>query len=241
MPVPTADLVTAIAVVALAALVQGVVGIGFNVVAVPTLLLINPLLAPVPSLLLAVPLTIWQLLRERGSIDWSGVGWILLGRLPGGLIGLGLLFILSSRVLDLMVALIVLMAVVAVGSGTALRRNRATEFGAGVVSGVTGIVAAIGGPPLGILYRDTPGPLMRSTVAVVFSVGLTISLVLRAAGGQMVATDLRLALLLLPGMVIGFAVSGRIKDKIEGPWIRHGILAVSSLASGALLIRTIAG
>jgi len=50
MPVPTSDLVTAAAVITFAALVQGVVGIGFNVVAVPILRLISPLLAPVPSL-----------------------------------------------------------------------------------------------------------------------------------------------------------------------------------------------
>ncbi len=241
MPVPASDLISAIVVIAFAALVQGVVGIGFNVVAVPTLLLINPLLAPVPSLLLAVPLTIWQLLRERGSIDRSGVGWILLGRLPGGLIGLGLLLILSSRVLDLAVALIVLTAVAIVGSGVAVRRTRTTEFGTGVVSGITGIVGAIGGPPVGILYRDTPGPLMRSTVAVVFSVGLLMSIGLRAIGGKMATTDLELALLLLPGMVIGFAISGRVKDRFEGPGLRRGILVISTVASVALLLRGIFG
>ena len=55
--------------------------------AVPILLLIDPVLAPVPSLLLAVPLTAWQLLRERGTVDRSGVIWILVGRIPGGLLG----------------------------------------------------------------------------------------------------------------------------------------------------------
>lgn len=241
MPVPTSDLISAIAVVTFAALVQGVVGIGFNVVAVPTLLLINPLLAPVPSLLLAVPLTIWQLLREKGSIDRSGVGWILLGRFPGGLIGLGLLLLLSARVLDLAIAGIVLVAVAIVGSGTAVRRTRATEFGTGVVSGITGIVGAIGGPPVGILYRDTPGPIMRSTVAVVFSVGLLMSIGLRALGGQMNTTDLEIALYLAPGMVVGFAVSGVVKDRVEGPLIRRGILIISTIAATALLLRGIFG
>ena len=241
MPVPLPDFAIAITIITFAALVQGVVGIGFNVIAVPTLLLINPLLAPVPNLLLAVPLTIWQLLRERGAIDWSGVGWILLGRIPGGLIGLGLLVVFTSRLLDLTVAIIVLLAVVIVGSGAALSRTRTTEFGTGLVSGITGIVGAIGGPPVGLLYRDTPGPIMRSTVAVVFSVGLLMSIGLRAIGGQMAGSDLKIALLLLPGMLLGFAASGRVKGRFEGRWIRHGILMISTVASIALLLRSILG
>ena len=241
MPVPLPDLIQAIVVIALAALVQGVVGIGFNVVAVPVLLLINPLLAPVPSLLLGIPLTIWQLLRERDSIDRSGVGWILLGRFPGGLIGLGLLLAFSSRVLDLAVAVIVLLAVLLVGAGTAVRRTRTTQFGTGVVSGITGIVGAIGGPPVGILYRDSPGPIMRSTVAVVFSLGLVMSIGLRAVGGLMATSDLKLAIYLLPGMVLGFAVSTRVKDRLEGPWIQRGVLAISTVAAGALLLRSALG
>lgn len=241
MPVPLPDLAAAIAVVTFAALVQGVIGIGFNVVAVPILLLINPLLAPVPNLLLAVPLTSWQLLRERDYIDRAGVGWILLGRLPGGFIGLGLLLVLSTRMLDVTVALIVLLAVIIVGSGAALRRTRATEFSTGVVSGIAGIVGAVGGPPVGILYRDAPGPVMRSTVAVVFTIGLAISIGLRAASGQIAVTDLEIALFLLPAMVLGFAVSSRVKDRLEGPWIRRGILSISTVAAVALLLRSLLG
>lgn len=241
MPVPASELAIAAAVITFAALVQGVVGIGFNVVAVPTLLLIDPLLAPVPSLLLAVPLTLWQLLRERGSIDRSGVRWILAGRLPGALIGLWLLAILSTRVLELTIALIVLLAVVIVGGGVALRRTAATEMATGVLSGITGIVGAIGGPPVGILYRDAPGPLMRSTVAVVFSVGLVMSIGLRAIGGQMTTADVQIAGFLLPGMLVGFGASGLVKDRFEGATIRRAILGISTLASVALLIRSVIG
>ncbi len=241
MPVSFPDLALAIVIVAFAALIQGVIGIGFNVISVPILLLIDPLLAPVPNLLIAVPLSISMLVRERASIDRSGVGWILLGRIPGGLIGLGLILTLSSQGLDMTLAVIVLLAVYIVGTGAALRRNRATEFGTGVLSGITGIVGAIGGPPVGILYRDAPGPMMRSTLAVVFSVGLTFSILLRALGGQIVATDLQIALYLLPAMALGLALSSKVKDRFEGAWIKRGILTISALAATALLMRSIFG
>jgi uncharacterized protein len=238
---PIPELMAALGIVTVAAFLQGIVGIGFNVLAVPTLLLINPLLAPVPSLLLAIPLTVSQLLRERSSIDRSGVGWIIAGRLPGGLIGLWLLVIFSQRLLDLTVALIVLAAVATIAGGQAIRRTRTTEFGTGVVSGITGIVSAIGGPPVALLYRDSPPPLMRSTVAVVFSIGISISIALRILGGQITMIDLQIALLLLPGVAIGFSVSSKVKGRVDGPWIRTGILVVSAMASIALLLRSILG
>jgi len=241
MPVSPPDLALAIVVIAFSALVQGVIGIGFNVISVPILLLINPLLAPVPNLLIAVPLSVFMVVRERGSIDRSGVGWILLGRIPGGLIGLGLLLMLSSRGLDVTLALIVLLAVFIVGTGVALRRNRATEFGTGVVSGIAGIVGAIGGPPLGVLYRDASGPTVRSTLAVVFSVGLLLSIVFRTVGGQIVATDLQIAVYLLPAMALGLAISSKVKDRVEGAWIKRGILTISALAATALLLRSLQG
>lgn len=238
---PVVELVAALGIITVAAFLQGIVGIGFNVLAVPILLLIDPLLAPVPNLLLAIPLTVSQLLRERSSIDRSGVGWIIAGRFPGGLIGLWLLVIFSQRLLDLTVALIVLAAVASIAGGRAIRRTRTTEFGTGVISGITGIVSAIGGPPVALLYRDAPPPLMRSTVAVVFTIGISISIALRIVGGQITMIDLQIALLLLPGVALGFWVSSMVKGRIDGPWIRNGILAVSALASIVLLLRSVFG
>lgn len=227
------------AIVAVAATVQGVVGIGFNVLAVPALLLIDPLLAPVPSLILAVPLTAWQLMRERGTIDRTGVWWIVAGRVPGGLLGLWLLLILSDTALQVTIALIVLGAVIVVWRGVAIRRTRTSEFSTGIVSGVTGIVGAIGGPPVGLLYRDAPPSVMRPTVAVVFTIGIAISLGLRTAGGQITLDDVRIAAALLPAMLLGFGLSGLVKDRVPAEVVRTGILVLSATASIALLVRAV--
>jgi uncharacterized membrane protein YfcA len=226
-------------VIATAALVQGVVGIGMNVFSVPLLLLIDPILAPVPNLLLALPLVAFQVRREHESVDRAGVRWILIGRLPGGVAGLGLLFVLSEAALNLTIALLILVIVALLASGVSIARNPATELVAGTFSGIAGIVGAAGGPPVGLLYRDAPAAVVRSTVGVVFAVGLVISIGLRAAGGQMSASDVEVALWLLPAMTLGFVISTRVKDKVNGEWVRRGILIVSSIASITLLVRTL--
>lgn len=241
MPVPFADLAIAMAVVAVAAAFQGVVGIGFNVMAVPILLLLNPLLAPVPNLLLGLPLVVSQLMRERGAVDRSGVTWILVGRLPGGLAGLWLLLVLDQRALDATLALIILSLVALMTAGITIPRSRTTEVVAGTFSGIGGIVGAVGGPPVGLLYKDAPAPVVRSTLGVVFSIGMVISIGLRIVGGQVESTDLQVALWLLPAMVIGFRASTRVKDRVPADWIRRGILLISTAASLGLLTQAILG
>lgn len=241
MPVPAVELGLAMAIIAVAAFLQGIVGIGFNVVSVPILLMMDPVLAPVPNLLMAVPLVLSQMLREQSDIDWAGVKWILVGRAPGGLAGLGLLLVLSSMALDITLAVMILTIVGLLASGVSIARSPATEFTAGVFSGMAGIIGAVGGPPVGLLYKDDAGPVIRSTLGAVFAVGLMISIGLRMIGGQITLVDLQVALWLLPAMTIGFVASSRIKDRIEGPWVRRGILAISSVAAATLLLRTVMG
>jgi hypothetical protein len=66
-----------------------------------------------------------------------------------------------------------------------------------------------------------------------------LSLGLRAAGGKIMGDDVRIALVLLPAMLTGFALSGLIKDRVSPQVIRNGILVVSTMASIALLLRAV--
>jgi uncharacterized membrane protein YfcA len=181
------------------------------------------------------------MVREHSDIDWSGVKWILIGRLPGGLAGLGMLIWLSTTALDVALALLILTIVAVLAFGVQVSRNPATELTAGFFSGVAGIVGAAGGPPVGLLYKDSPAPVIRSTLGVVLSIGLLMSIVLRIAGGKFSGTDVEVALWLSPAMVLGFLISTRLTGRISGPWIRRGIYAASTAASVTLLARAVWG
>ncbi len=74
-------------VVALGALVQGAVGYGMALVAAPLLTLLDPALVPVPLLLLATVHSVLAVIRDGRHADWLGIGWAMLGRLPGTVLG----------------------------------------------------------------------------------------------------------------------------------------------------------
>lgn len=240
MPISPIELVVALVVTALGAVVQGTIGIGFAVLSVPLLSLVNPVLAPVPQLLLAVPLAMSMTWRERSQIDAPGVMWMLGGRIPGAAVGLLLLGIATQRILDIGIAVSVLVAVGILGAGLTVPRNPATDFGTGVIGGIMGMVASMGGPPAALLFKDAKGPTVRSSLALFFSVGLMVTVVLRGVTGKITPDDVLLTFLLLPGLLVGYVASTRLSHRLDGvAALRPAILAVSTIAAVGLLVRAL--
>ena len=231
----------ALAITAGAAAVQGTVGVGFAMIAVPLLSLVNPDLAPVPQLLVILPITFVMAWREREAMDLKGVSWIIVGRFPGLALGIALLAVATQRTLDLFIGVVVLAAVIIVATGFHLRRAPTTKFAAGVTSGTTGVVASIGGPPVALLYSDQEAATVRATLAAVFTIGVSLSTTARVATGNVTAQDVRVALVLFPAVVAGYLVSVRYKDRIPEGTVRTAILIVSAIAAIALIGRAIAG
>ncbi len=240
MPVALWELLLAALITAGGAAVQSAVGVGFAMVSVPLLAIVDGTLAPVPQLLLAVPLTASMAWRERHAIELRGIGWVLAGRAPGAALGLWLLKTLDGRALDALIGAMVLAAVIVVASKAAVRRTPRAEFAAGMAAGTSGLVASIGGPPLALLYRDDRGEVVRSNLAVIFTVGITVSILVRAGAGEIVGTDVEVALWLLPGLVAGYLLGGRLLARFEGRLLRAALLGLSGMAATVLILKSLA-
>ena len=241
MPVSPFELVIALVVTVLGAIVQGTIGVGFGILSVPSLSLINPILAPVPQLLLAVPLAMSMTWRERTHIDAKSVGWLLAGRIPGAFLGLWVLSLAAQQSIDIGIALSVIVAVLILGTGITVHRNASTEFGTGIIAGIMGMVASMGGPPAALLFKDAEGPTVRASLALFFSGGLIVTVIFRSFAGRITGDDVLIALLLLPGLLSGYVISSRLRHRLDGHAIRPAILTVSTIAAVGLLVRAIAG
>lgn len=239
MPVAIWQLALASAITAGAASLQGTIGFGFALICVPLLSLIDPALTPVPQLLLVLPLTVTVAWRDRHAADLRAVPWVTLGRLPGAVIGVMLLATVNEQTLEILIASMILAAVAIVSTGVTIRRNPATSFTAGVASGITGLVASIGGPPLALLYRSAKGATVRASLGVVFAIGVVISLTARGIASEISADDLLVAALLLPSMAIGLWLGRSWAGRVEGQHLRTAILMVSAASAAALLIQSL--
>jgi uncharacterized membrane protein YfcA len=221
--------------IALGALVQGAVGFGLALVAVPLLAIIDPRLVPVPMLLLATAHAMLTLRREYRDTDWSGVGWALLGRLPGIALGVLAVALLPPRWFGLAVAVTVLTCVALSVVRWRPRPTVPALLVAGVVSGAGGTASAIGGPPVALLYQDAHGARVRATLAAYFAAGSLLSLAGLLVGGQFSSDAVRAAAVMAPFMIAGFALSGPARRFLDHGWTRPAVLALASGGALALL------
>ncbi|MCO1660082.1 sulfite exporter TauE/SafE family protein [Pseudonocardia humida] len=228
-------------VVALGALVQGAVGFGLALVAAPLLAIIDPALVPVPLLLVTAVHAVLTVAREPRGADWTGVGWALLGRLPGTALGVLAVALLPTRVFLAVVAGVVL---VCAALSVVTWRPRPTVpalLVAGLVSGAGGTAASIGGPPVALLYQDRSGVRVRATLGAYFTAGSALSIGALVAGGQVGVDHLTAAAVLLPAMVVGFLASGPARRFVDRGWVRPAVVGVSALGAGVLLVQVAIG
>jgi uncharacterized membrane protein YfcA len=132
--------------VAVGACLQGAVGFGLSLLAVPILLLVDPSLVPVPLIVASLTINVGSSYRNRGGID-GAVRWALLGSMPGTVLGAYAIAVLPQRPLAITLGVLVLAAVAVSASGLEVAPTTGSLLAAGAISGFTGTASSIGGPP----------------------------------------------------------------------------------------------
>ena len=229
-------------VICIAATLQGSIGFGLGVLGAPLLVLIAPDLVPGPLLLNALVVTLLVTHRERRSVDLSGLGWALSGRAVGVVAAAGTLAVLPRDRMSLAIGAAVQLVVAINARGLRVRPGTGSLIGAGVLSGLTGTISSVGGPPMALLYQDAAGSRLRGTLSGYFVVGVLMSLAALIVIGRFGVAEFRLGLMLVPGSLVGFVVSGRtaaIADK--GSLTRIAVLTVSGVSGAALIARQLLG
>jgi len=230
------------ATVIAAATVQGVVGFGSNLLAVPIVALIVPSALPGAMVLPGVPMAVTMAVAERDHVDWRGSRFLILGRLPGTLIGVAVVVAVSSDVLAVVIGSVVLVGVAVSVAAAHLHPGvtPATAAATGVATGITGTAAAIDGPPLALLYQLDPPPVFRATLATQFALGSAITLVALALAGHLHPWQLLLGISLMPSFFAGLGLSLAIRPRLVRRNLRPVVLTIAALIGGAAIVRAVA-
>lgn len=221
--------------VALGAVIQGSIGFGYALLAVPAMALLVPWTVPVTPLLLALPMTLLMSAREWRSIDMSGFALITAGRLVGTVTGIALLVLAPRGWLSMLTGALIVAAALGSAIKPNIRVSNGTRLAGGVASGVAGTVAALGGTPLALVYQDRSGAELRSTLAISFVVGIGMSLVGLAIAGQVQTRHVVLALQLLPCLLAGLWASRWVVERLDERWLRPTVLAFATVAGLAVI------
>ena len=232
-------LILASVIVFFGALTQSLIGFGLAVVASPLLYIVNPQLVPVPIIVMGFAISAMTLFRERGHLQFNGLQYALLGRIPGGFAGAGLLLFAPQAILGLIIAAIVYIAVILSVYKVTAPINRISLFIAGIFSGIFGNIAAIGGPPMAILLAGQDANQFRAALSAFFVFSSLIALGILAAVGLVEIKHLWLSLMLLPSVIGGYLVSGLLINHVDKNKTRTATLILCTISATVLVAKSI--
>lgn len=227
-----------------AGIIRGYSGFGFAMVAVTSISLVLPPIQVVPLVLILEVIASLRLVPQIWrDIDWYSLRWLLAGSFVATPLGVFLLSIIPAAPMRISISLMVLIGSILLLRGWAWRRmpGGSVILTAGVVSGVLNGAAAIGGPPVILLYLSSPAGVTVSRASIIAYFFGIDALGLAAASIQgltTVKTLLMTAICLVP-LLSGIMLGSRLFLKIEKHSFRQHVLLLLIILSIAGLLRGI--
>lgn len=239
-PVDLSVLLISLGIVAVAALVQGCIGMGFGQIAAAGLIWTVPQMLPTVVILMALVVAAIGAQHERSAIDLRVLSTALAGRILGTLLAIPLLLLVIDDA-DEFALLFGILILLSAGLGLVRVRlpfTRLTQFAGGGASGLMGTITAVGAPPIGLVFQDQPAVSARPTLNAFFAIGAAISLLALTYADLFRVDHLWLALYLLPGFVGGVLLSRPLHRFVDQRF-RVLILLFTSVSACVLIAKAL--
>ncbi len=226
-------------VVAFAAFVQASAGIGFALIVVPLLALIDLRYVPGPSLFAMFFLSIAMAFFGRRRIDWQGLPILLPGLIVGTAIGALALVSLPPAASGPIFGGMVLVALLIGQVGFEVRRSPLAFALAGSIAGLMGTMAGMHGPALAVIYQRAAIGVARATIALIFTIASVLSLLSLHRAGLFDGLGVMRGLTLLPGLVAGYGLASWLARSIDDALARRSMLWLAALGAIALIAKSV--
>lgn len=230
--------ISVIAVMA-GAITQGITGLGFGMVTAPALLLIDPIFAPIPMLILAMSISLLVVCRDRRHIDYKILSTCLAGRVPGTILAAFAYSLIPIAIYGVTFGTLVLIAVVLTSTRYKVMPNTLNVLIASFASGFMGTLTAVGAPPMALIFQHGQTNMVRSTLAMFFMIGCLFSLIMLFYFGDFVMKHIYISLIYIPPLIIGFKLSGYLAPKINQQLMRIFMLGIAGTSSVILIIKSL--
>jgi uncharacterized membrane protein YfcA len=238
--VDAATVLVSVLIVLVGSIVQGSIGFGLNLLAAPVIAIVAPEMLPFSLVLVALLSSVTNVAREHHEVDQFAVRYLLLGAVPGTVVGLLLLSSLSSSGLAIAAGAVTLLGVALSTLSPPVPINAGSSTVAGFVSNAFGTAVAIGGPPVALLFQHRRGPTTRATLGAFFAASSTLSIIAYALADKLRGRQVLFALVLLPPLVLGVWLSRHLHPFVDGGWLRPAVLIFSALAGTIAIVHGLA-
>jgi uncharacterized protein len=242
VPDPTLGLVLLLGTAVLVgAVVQASVGFGIVVVAAPFVIWLAPELMPGSMLVCGFVMPLLQLRGTWRDVDWVSLRAALAGRVLLTPVGVWVVAVASARLIAFLVGLLVLAVALATAYAPAFEARPRNLFVAGMLTGVSGTAAAVGGPFVAMTLQHQEPARIRATLAGFFTVGSAASLAALGYAGELPPEQLRWGAVLVPFLVVGYVLAGPVVRRLDQRRLRTAMLWFCIVAGVSIMLRAALG
>ncbi|WP_155949143.1 sulfite exporter TauE/SafE family protein [Gayadomonas joobiniege] len=217
------------------AFVQGIVGMGLGILSAPLVFMVYPQMVPGPMIVNSIILCLIIFKDNRSQGDLKIVSWPILGSIAGSAAAASLLFGIDERLFALVFACFLFVLIILSVIRLNIPINPFTGLFAGFLSALSGTITAIGGPPIALLMQNLNPKAIRANLSLFFIGSSIVAMIALASIGKLGLVELKLSLLTIPGVLIGFYSSRLVVKKVPQQLVRYLVLAMSA-ASGVFLV-----
>ena len=229
-------------VVLAAALISSITGFGYALLATPVLVLFLAPQTVVPIVLISwMPLSLLLARESYVDMSWQKIGRWLLGAIPGTVVGAYGLAHLDEGLMRGVIGAMTILAALSVWlrPDSPFTRDRLMAIVAGGVSGAMAGSSGVSGPPV-VLFGLNQGwdfRVLRACLIGYFALLHATTIVVLGNFGMVNDQTLIFSAAVLPGLLIGYMVGVRLKDRIDSSHFRTITLCMVSIAGIAAIIR----
>lgn len=233
------ELLLCCGVVIIASILQVSIGMGFGMLASPLIALIKPELVPGAILVMGLFVAFTGAWRERMNISIDELKLGIGGRIVGCIIAFFLLLIIPDlESFFIVFGVIMLLAIAMTVFGRKIEFSYKSLFNLSIVSGLMGVITAVGAPPMAIIYHDRDPAIVRPTLNVFFFSSCVLGLISLGISGWVSVPHFVAALLFIPAMFVGILISSPFK-RLPKRFTSNFLLGLSAVASVSLIIKGI--
>lgn len=215
--------------------IQTALGFGMAVVAAPIIVLFKPEWVPIILTIVALILSLQNSWNQRTGIEWRHISPAMISRIPGTIIGAGILSILPVQLLQIAVAGMVFVAIFVTAIAKPFPSTAKNLSIAGFLSGIAGTTTSIGGPPMALVMQHGDSHNTRANLSIYFAYSCVTSLISYQIIGLMTPTLWLIGFSFVPVALAGYLIG--IKAR---PWVdqrfRSLLLVLCSFSAVIALI-----
>ena len=224
-------------IVIIGSTIQGSVSMGFALMVTPILIIIEPAFIPGPVMICRLFLSILIMIKERNSIDFRDIKISIFGRIVGTLLAAFIILIIPEEFFGIIFGCFIILAVIFSFNKSKFFPTKPLLLIAGFLSGLMGTITSIGGPPMGLVYQNKKGPIIRGTLSGFFLIGSIFSIIILAVIGKLGLYEFRLFFILIPPLLVGFFLSYLTSKILDKGYIRYTILIICSISASIVIIK----